>query len=296
MDLRDHKESRRLYFLSLAGAVVILLGVRFHFFPNDANQPTWKGTASQTVDGLISAAVAAILVGIGYVYFSNRAKAIETIAVRPRQIADEIAAAAKGADCWKLRARTASYFVRETLPILAKSGAVDIRLELLDPREQSLMTLYKNFRATHADAPKWSAERVKQEICCSILVICLFKNRYPRLDVDLRLNSSFWILSYDISKAAIFVCGQTYGDTAIKLPNTSEFYRHFDDDFDASFGHLESIQPKLAEELTIDNIFSYEESSTVEAIVRMFADLNIEVTPADAAALLAKVQEKHHHT
>jgi len=137
---------------------------------------------------------------------------------------------------WLLRARTGSYFVRETLPRLAKAGSAQIRVILLDPGCAESVARYEADK-TSRDKVGWTAVRIQADIVVSIIRISQYVLKYPNLNVEARYSSGVWVQSLDISERSAFLCGQESGDRALVSPRKSELYRRFEEDFQAAF-HL----------------------------------------------------------
>jgi hypothetical protein len=140
---------------------------------------------------------------------------------------------------WSIRARTANYFCRETLPrlvdkSLANHSALRIRVLMLDPSDDALLDQYVAFRGAEShDGQPWSRARVRHDIYASLLLIAVQAVRNPRLEIEIGFSSAFWTLSQDMSQRMILVTGQYKGDPAIRLGSDGVHYNSWRDDFDA---------------------------------------------------------------
>lgn len=294
MDPRDSPNTRVLYFGALGAVALILVLVRFVFVPNRAGQSTFQATCGTVIDGLLAATLASVFVGLGYVLVLSRRERVHIDYLPSKQIKGELEQAARVATHWKVKARTASYFVRYTLPLLAANSSASIKIELLDPESDSMLQNYMGFRSSHPGSDGWNLDKIRREIYGSILVIALYNNRYARLDFDVRLSLSFWMLSFDCAPSAIFICGQNKGDSAISLPQHSEFYRHFDDDFDASFASARRISPAI-ENFTLEDLPRPLTPAARNAIRQMFMDLGLSRTEDDEIEAVVQLAQRRHH-
>ncbi|WP_157120280.1 hypothetical protein [Nocardia fusca] len=296
IDPRERPNTRRLYFASLFAAAVALILVRFLLFPNKSNLSTIESTTAQLLDGLISATIAAAAVGVGYVLFVLQDDKIKVEHLPAREIREELDRAARSSREWRIKARTASYFTRCLLPVLLnKNGSIQVKIQMLDPQIDSLMNQYAAFRSSHPDAALWSSDRVRHEICSSILLLAIYANRYPRLDVDIRLSSAFWVLSIDCTEDRIYICGQNKGDAALVFRKGTEFFEHFMDDFDATFALSRTIRPQI-NGFTLENLNRELTLANRIAVTNMYNALGFStLSDADIDEIVQTARSKHHY-
>ncbi|WP_280217576.1 hypothetical protein [Nocardia neocaledoniensis] len=245
-------------------------------------------------DGLIGASFAALAVGLGYVMFILQENRTKVAYLPSRQIKQALAEAARDTHEWRIKTRTASYFTREILPILSQNtGSTQIRVQLMDPRVETLLTKYAEFRSAHPDAAQWSAERVKREIHSSILLLALYSKRYPRISLDIRLNPTFWVQSLDCSGKRLFICGQNKGDTALVFDRGNEFFEHFMDDFDASFELAHPVTARISG-VTLDVLSGELNSTAISSIQAMYSNMGFTPPPPDEVAAIVIAAKNNH--
>ena len=134
---------RRWFFASVLLALALILIIRFTLVPTATNMPTWRQTLGSVLDNLAAAAFASLALGLAYVLLfpAEDPSAVEVL--QSHEILQRaIIRAARDARRWAVRARTANYFTKVTLPQLAdaalSSGSwVTVRMQVLDPRTRT---------------------------------------------------------------------------------------------------------------------------------------------------------------
>ncbi|WP_155292982.1 hypothetical protein [Rhodococcoides fascians] len=295
MDLRARPETRRLYFWFLVAVFIILALVRFLLFPAELSQSTLKLTTGSILDGLLTAAATTIIAALGYWYFILPAQRVDADHVHPSYLTKALKLAADDATEWSLKARTAKYFTREILPIIARNRAsIRVRVQLLDPGDQTLMRKYTEFRAAHPGAAAWNAVRVEREIFGSLLLIALYKKKFPALDAEVRLSSSFWVLSIDCTGDSIFVCGQNKGDSALLYKRGQEYFDHYREEFEAGYKTSRIIVPEISN-YDLDDLRLPLTAQSRSAIKDMFAVMGFSLEDSEIEGAVQAALGDHHY-
>ena len=134
---------RRWFFTSVLLGLALILVVRFTLVPNVAKMPSWQQTLASVLDSLTASAVTSLVIGLAYVLLfpKEEASAVEVLP-SSREIERTIIRSARDAQHWSVRARTANYFTKVTLPRLADAalssgGAIIVRMQVLDPENKT---------------------------------------------------------------------------------------------------------------------------------------------------------------
>jgi hypothetical protein len=252
------------------------------------------------IDTLVAAVVTSLFVGLAYVLLFPREPAGEFESIEGRVIEETIEASTRTTRAWDVRARTANYFSRATLPWLTKSAlqtgrSVQVRMQVLDPENERLLAAYARFRSNHpGEAARWTTTRVKHEIYASLLQAALWRCEAPRLEVRVGLSPAFWVMSLDITDTFALVSGQNRGDPALVFRGDSTFFGGWRDDFDASFGECRIVTPEICD-VRWDDL----ESPTAECFDRIrdcFVGMGIPALADDLIrTILGELGGAHHY-
>jgi hypothetical protein len=288
---------RRWFFVSVGLATVVLFLLRFLVFPEHSGMADWEQTTSSVLDNLIAAALTSLALGIAYVLFSPADTPPAVDIIHSRDIPDLIHDSARTCDRWEVRARTASYFVRVTLPLLVENalrrgGQISIKVLVIDPRDDNVMRAYATFRSNHANAG-WTPERAKTEILSTILACAIYQNEAPRLDIEVALSPAFWLLSLDITEDVILVTGQNKGDPCLCIRRGSDMYSIWRDEFMATYGGSHIVRPKI-DGVTIHDL-KRPNTDTSDRVRSLFKSLGLDVNDQNINDSIHYGERKHNY-
>lgn len=249
---------RRWFFVSILLALALLLVVRFTLVPNVANMPSWRQTLASGIDSLTASAVTSLIIGLAYVFlFPVEGPSPVEVLNSSRDIEKAIIHEAGNTQHWSVRARTANYFTKVTLPrltnaALSSGGPIMVRMQVLDPENESLLAAYARFRSNHPGAStEWTNSRVRREIYAAILSAAVMHGRAPRVEIEIGLSPAFWMMSLDVSDNVALLTGQDRDDPALLLTRESRLFDGWCQDFEASFAECRKIKPSLIPELAL---------------------------------------------
>jgi hypothetical protein len=212
--------------LPAVGVVAILLVVlRFTLWNNGDSTAI---IIAAILDNTIAAVSGAIAVSLYLIFIRIQRGRSEAFFIRGKELKSLIASDAAKSHTWRLRARTGSYFVRETLPLLASNAVVD--MVLMDPSHADDLRAYQALRPA-AERAEWEPVRIQADIVVSIIRAIQFKAANPLLTINLHTTRSMWSQSLDISDDHSFLCGQGRRDLAVVVPESDEIYERFANDF-----------------------------------------------------------------
>lgn len=293
------KSVQRWYFVTLILAFALILLVRFNVLPVKVAQSTFRSTAGTVLDTLAAAVVTSLAVGLAYVFLFPKEAEDELESLDSGQIEKTIRLATESAKEWRVRARTANYFFKATLPWLTSSAlqtgrSVKIQVQVLDPENRKLMEAYARFRSNHAgQAALWTAARVQNEIYAGLLQAALCKADAPRLDIRVGFSPAFWVMSLDISEQLALLTGQNKGEPALLFKPQSSYFTGWCDDFEASFSECRIVNPTLLGTSRRDL-----ESPTPAVLSRVktfFHEIGLTTCPVDDLTEILKQLAAQHH-
>lgn len=294
------KVLRRWFFASVLLALALILVVRFTLAPSAANIPTWRQTLGSILDNLAAAAFTSLALGLAYalLFPAEESSAIEVL--QSHQIERVIIQSAREAQRWAVRARTANYFTKVTLPQLADAalssgGSANVRMQVLDPENENLLASYARFRSNHPGAAtRWTTTKVRREIYAAILTAALVRGRAPRMDIEVGLSSAFWVMSLDLSDDMVLLTGQDRGDPAMMIRRGSRFYDGWGQDFDASFTECRKLRPELSPELAL--MITERPIDNMPALREFFIGLGMnDCSDTELREIIAEIKLEHHY-
>lgn len=294
------KTLRRWFFACVLLALTVILLTRFTLFPTAANMPSWRQTLATVLDSLAASAVTSFALGLAYVLLFPAEESIAIEILQSRDIENAIFQAARQARQWAVRARTANYFTKVTLPRLADAalssgGSIAVRMQVLDPENENLLAAYARFRSNHPGAAvQWTSARVRREIYGAILTAAVVRGRAPRVDIEIGLSPAFWMMSLDLSDDMALITGQDRGDPAMLMRRGSRFFDGWSQDFDASFAECRKLRP----ELSPDNALKVEKRprESILELREFFLGLGLaDCSDTSLLEVIAQAKLDHHY-
>jgi hypothetical protein len=293
---------RRWYFVSLLLALSILLLLRFTVLKTVPNPSDYGLTAATVLDTLVASAVTSLVVGIAYVLLFPEGSSVALEEVPSRDIEAALEQATQHTRKWRVRARTANYFARMTLPALTKEAlrsgrSINVRVQMLDPENPTLMAGYARFKSNHRGAAaRWTPDKVRREIYATMLQLALHRHEAPRLEIEVGLSPALWVISLDASDDIAMITGQNRGDTAIVFRAGSQFYESYCDDFDASFSECRRLQVPAVETLTPSLDPSDLSASQFDELRTFFQEVGLsDCGDQELHAIVKTLHEKHNY-
>lgn len=227
--------------IPVIGLVVFSVGLlRLLAFQNIARLEPWQEMGKSVLDNILAASVVSLFAGVTILYLTRDQGRPQPALLKNRSLKKALERDAATSSIWRIRARTGSYFVRETLPIIVKDRNAKVHILLMDPSRTQDLTTYEELRDAQ-ERENWRPERIRADIIVSVIRIIQYRNLHPRLEIHLAVTSAGWVQSLDISTRNVFLCGQQKGDSALVIPHGHELFDRFLDDF----GAAESLAKKL---------------------------------------------------
>ncbi|MBB1020632.1 hypothetical protein G6030_04900 [Dietzia sp. E1] len=298
----DLEVTNRLNVRIVTLPVIFLLGLLIFVFrtfvlPEDLQEHRPGASLIAVLDNLVAAAIASFFAGLVILFLTRESQGDLPHLAKGGRLKRSFKSDSASTDTWKVRARTGSFFVRDTLPNLAEHRGGTVKVVLMDPSRAEDLANYEALRPRHSDG-NWSPVRIRADIIVSLIRIFQIQSHYPRLNVEVGVASAGWVQSLDISYERAYLCGQDRGDLALVVPRSHELYDRFCDDFEAAF--------KLAKAVRIPSSFSKDIGShlqgiteeTIEVVSPYFLDeLDIDLSDetSDLNRMVIDRSVKGHH-
>lgn len=274
MDFARSSVLRRWYFLSLILSFVSLVVVRLTALRVSDRPNSLMESLTNVVDNLIAATVVSIIVGVGYLLLFPGESQSHHEVIRSMDIAELIRDGCRAAREWSVRSRSANYFTSVTLRDLVASAlttgrSVRIKIQSIDPENAVLVESYaRSMSDISARVGTWTPRRARREVYASVLRAALKCREAPRVELEFGFSSSMWVMSLDLSDQYALVTCQNKGEDALLFRTTSQFFRSYCDDFDASWRTCRIVSPKIEIAIPLENALTIEHF----AALRVFFD------------------------
>jgi hypothetical protein len=243
----------RLYIVSLLGAILLLISVRFFVIPRFDTQKRADVLTilGQVSDSLLGATIASLIVSIlvFWIIPKNRPTVEETVLVPPKRISSELRHAANEATKWSYRGHTGRYFRTTVLPILQNTSTkhgryIDVQIQILDPDDADLMRFFARYRAevNRDRSDYWTTSRARAEIVATAVALILADAGSSRLNCELYFTKNVSPFTIDLSNTHAITTRESPTHAALKYPAGSTMYDSASEDL-----HLSAVQARRVE-------------------------------------------------
>jgi hypothetical protein len=227
MNTEDSATLKKIAFPVVIVITALLIVFRLTVFDN---QDSVSHVVAGIIDNLVATLIAAIAVTLFILYLGQRTRKVNAYFTRGKQLKQLLVDDSMRSHTWRIRARTGSYFVRETMPKLGTKNDAVIDVILMDPSRTEDLATYRNLRPTE-EQHNWDPLRIQADVFVSIIRLIQYRNTYSFMTINLYTAATAWAQSLDISDNNCFLCGQAKGDLALICPESDELYASFIDDF-----------------------------------------------------------------
>ena len=239
----SNKHYRRSFFLIVCFALALVFVLRYGWLPR--LDPTLTLNGAQLVasvsEKIFSSFLVTVFIGCLIFWLEPKITKQANIAiVNPKDISDLLASALIDSNEWWFRGGTGRYLRAVTLPTMAErsrssSSIKRLHVQILDPANRSSCELYATYRRgvrSSVSEGQWTLERVRAEICATLLVILIKTSQYPLLHVDVTLMPTFSSLRIDLSTKQAVVTKEDQRAPAIRCDQGTYFYDAYKDDME----------------------------------------------------------------
>jgi len=217
--------------------------------------------------------------------------------LRGNAITQSLTEARAEAKEWIFRGGTATFVRAVVLPECIQRARrarrpLNVRLEILDPRDLTLCERYANFFQHGVDDPNedeltWTGKGTQLELYATIFAACWWNQHYPSLRIEVALSSTMTLFRWDMTQNVLLITERGPRFPAIMIREGGFYYDYWRNELDEHFSQCWSVAlidaPRLSEQptptetrdlfdrlqLTIPDYFSDED---VDLIVRQAID------------------------
>ncbi|MET9380140.1 hypothetical protein ABZY09_03420 [Streptomyces sp. NPDC002928] len=184
--------------------------------------------------------------------------------LRGNEITQSLSEARAEAKEWIFRGGTATFVRAVVLPDCIRRARrarrpLNVRLEILDPRDLRLCERYANFfrhgvEDPNEDEQTWTGEGTQLELYATIFAACWWKQHYPPLKIEVALSSTMTLFRFDMTQNFLFITERGPRFPAMMIREGRFFYDYWrnelDEQFDQSYKLPLTDAPRLSEQPT----------------------------------------------
>jgi hypothetical protein len=212
------------------------------------------------------------------------------------QVSQEHAEAHRHTEQWIYKGGTGTYLRAVTIKECIKHARREhrplrMRLEIIDPTNDTLCTAYAQFRASLASGPDgtgetWTFERTRKEAFATILAACWYRQRFPFLTIEVGLSETMTTFRRDLSSDNVIMTQDDQSSPALMFAKGNPYYRAYSRELEASFKQARRVDIDKASERALNDEPTIEETRTLFATLGL--DLPGSFTDRDISDVIAK--------
>ncbi|MEU1179711.1 hypothetical protein ABZ464_19015 [Streptomyces sp. NPDC005820] len=180
--------------------------------------------------------------------------------LRGTEITQALKEARADAREWIFRGGTATYVRAVVLPECVQRArrarrSLNVRLEILDPRDLPLCDRYANFFRHGMDDPNedeqtWTGKGTQLELYATIFSACWWKQHYPPLKVEVALSSMVTLFRWDMTQNSLFITERGPRFPAMVIREGRFYYDYWRNELDEHFDQSYKVPLKDAPTLS----------------------------------------------
>lgn len=159
--------------------------------------------------------------------------------------------ARKHTDRWMFKGGTGTYTRAVTLPECVRSARQErrnllVRLEVIDPTDESLCEKYINYRTSLSSEPDgtgeiWTTDRARKESFATLLAALWYRQRFQLLDIVIGLSSNMSTFRFDLSSSCIIITQDDPEFPAVRIASESPLYDGFATELSISLSQAKQV-------------------------------------------------------
>jgi hypothetical protein len=167
-------------------------------------------------------------------------------------------------DRWTFKGGTGTYTRAVTLPQCVQSSrlerrALTVRLEILDPMDESLCGQYARYRSSLAQGPDgtgevWTTDRTRKESFATVLAACWYQQNFQLLDIGVGLSQMMSTFRFDLSADRVIITQDDPQFPAVVIVRNSSLYDGYATELRTSFGQSRQVDLLAAGAVTLSDI------------------------------------------
>lgn len=262
----NKKYSRKSFLFTVFLIALILILARYLILPciDNSIKTGLVVFLSNIADGLLGSLLVAVFIGLFLFWLTpDEVKEAKIEVAEPRQLAELFDKSFPTTDLWWYKGGCGRHFRTKTLPQMAtwarnKSLSREVIAVILDPTNSELCENHANYRRSTAsslqDKSKWDAEKVRTELCATILTTLAYQIEEPMLRISLYLCSHYSAFRIDLSTEYVIITKEDRNAPAIICPNNTHFYRSYKDEILLSSQQSKKVQTLRMTDFHLDSI------------------------------------------
>lgn len=194
------------------------------------------------------------------------------------EITQALADARRGTERWSFKGGTGTYMRAVTLPECVTAARrekrhLTIRLEIIDPSNETVCEGYAHFRRSLSDGPDgtgelWTTGRVRKESFATVLATFWYRQRYGLLDIAIGLSSTMTTFRWDLSTHAVVMTVEDPNRAMTALGGTF-YYESCDTELRTSLEQARRVPVDLYKAVRLSD------EPTVEEVRRLFERIDL---------------------
>lgn len=182
--------------------------------------------------------------------------------LRGNEITQSLADARAEAREWIFRGGTATFVRAVVLPECIQRARrarrpLNVRLEILDPRDAELCERYANFfrhgvEDPNEDEETWTGEGTQRELYATVFAACWWKQHYPPLKIELALSPMMTLFRWDMTQNALFITERGPRFPAMMIKEGRFFYDYWRNELTEQFEQCHRVSLGSAPNLSED--------------------------------------------
>jgi hypothetical protein len=228
---------RRLVVILLVIAFLALLFLRVLLAQNIPGEKVWIVLASSILDGLIATIVVSFVIAVTLWWTKPPSDRIPPgFEVPPTDISKELEEAAANTDEWAFLGHTGRDVRNRIFPILRRQSKahkrqVNVRITILDPRNDKLCKDYAEYRNSVRSSElfhtEWTKEDVQKELIVTIAKTVRLNAEQNNVHCELKYKNFVSQFRFDISDGQIMVTQEDPQEPGFAYPRGSLFFKYY---------------------------------------------------------------------
>lgn len=212
------------------------------------------------------------------------------------EISQEHAEARRHTEQWTFKGGTGTFLRAVTLKECVEHARREQRplrmqLEILDPTDAALCTMYARFRSSLTPGPDgtgepWTVDRTRKESFATVLAVCWYRQHFAFLRIEVGLSQVMTTFRWDLSSHSLIMTQHDQSTTALMFAKGKPYYRAYSRELDASFQQARRVDLDQAATLQLSN------EPTIDETRSLFTMLELELPPSftdrDVSDIIAK--------
>ncbi|HWE90953.1 MAG TPA: hypothetical protein VG317_15955 [Pseudonocardiaceae bacterium] len=195
------------------------------------------------------------------------------------EVSQAHARARRDTELWAFKGGTGTYLRAVTLRECVRNarrdkGTLRVRVEIIDPTNESLAQQYAQFRSSLTPGPDrtgelWTLERTRKESFATVLAACWYRQRFAFLDINVGLSQVMTTFRWDLSSNCVIMTQEDPNSPALMFEKGRPHYRAYNRELAASFQQARPVPIERAADLALSD------EPTVDEARRLFTKLDL---------------------